>query len=34
MSNNEDVFLTDEELDDIVGGSGRTYKYELVTDKS
>ena len=32
MSNNEDVILTDEELDDVVGGgsgSSKVYKYEL-----
>ena len=29
MSNNEDVILTDEELDDVVGGGSRVYKYEL-----
>ena len=29
MNNNEEVFLTDEELDEIVGGGSRVYKYEL-----
>ena len=30
MSTNEEEILTDEELDEVVGGNGRTYYYELI----
>ncbi len=30
MSINEEEILTDEELDEVVGGNGRTYYYELI----
>ena len=33
MNNNEDFIMTEEELDNVVGGENRTYYYELKTNK-
>ncbi len=30
MNNNQDSFLTDEELEEVVGGFGKRYEYELI----